>query len=72
MNIEMQGAEAYNLFCKGFHDGENPYRQGTNYFEEWEQGWENSMRLDQWIHEQQLQWEQKEIFEKNFQNNLEK
>ena len=59
MNIEMQGAEAYNLFCKGFHDGDNPYRQGTNYFEEWEIGWENAMKFEQHrIEQQNSEWQQ--------------
>ena len=47
----MQGAEAYNLFCKGFHDGNNPHRQHTNHFDEWERGWTNAMILDQQRHE---------------------
>lgn len=59
MNTEMQGAEAYNLFCKGFHDGDNPHRQHTPQFQEWEQGWTNAMRLDQYRHEQQ--WAEREV-----------
>ena len=57
MDIEMQGAEAYNLFCKGLHDGDNPHSQHTNDFDEWERGWTNAMILDQQRHE----WQEREV-----------
>jgi len=58
--IEKRGAEAYNLFCKGFHDGDNPFRQHTGEFQDWEQGWTNAMRIDQQRHEQAM-YEEREV-----------
>ena len=45
MNYVEQGKIAWIGHCKGLHDGENPYKPGTDAHEQWEKGWQ--MMIDQ-------------------------